>query len=219
MVVRRVQAESRTKRHIGTVDTLQVCPPSRSSHSSPRAADIQALAATLASAMADDPMIRWPMPDATPNEQQALFRAILEPYIELGVAWKLPDYSGGAAWLAPAAADRFAEIDESTRPAIYALTRDGGARYATFWDWLGSHLPEEPHWLLDVVAVRPEAQRRGLGRILIQHGLDLARAEGLPAFLETGNQANLPLYESLGFRVVDQQHAPDGGPTIWFMQT
>jgi hypothetical protein len=60
-----------------------------------RAADIQALAATLASAMADDPMIRWPMPHATPNEQQALFRAILEPYIELGVAWKLPECSGG----------------------------------------------------------------------------------------------------------------------------
>jgi len=60
-----------------------------------RAADLQALAATLARAMADDPMVRWPMPDSTPNDQEALFRAILEPYIELGVAWKLPAYSGG----------------------------------------------------------------------------------------------------------------------------
>ena len=51
------------------------------------------------------------------------------------------------------------------------------------------------------------------------HGLELARADGYPAFLETGNPRNVAYYQSLGFRIVDEQRAPDGGPTIWFMQT
>jgi hypothetical protein len=51
------------------------------------------------------------------------------------------------------------------------------------------------------------------------HGLDLARADGWPAFLETSTPRNVPFYRSLGFQVVDEQRAPDGGPMIWFMQT
>jgi ribosomal protein S18 acetylase RimI-like enzyme len=70
-----------------------------------------------------------------------------------------------------------------------------------------------------MVAVAPAAQGRGLGRILVRHGVERARADGCPAFLETGNPRNVPLYQSLGFQIVDEQRAPDGGPTIWFMQT
>lgn len=69
------------------------------------------------------------------------------------------------------------------------------------------------------MAVAPAAQGQGLGRALVTHGLDQARAEGSTAFLETGTPRNVPFYQSLGFQVVDQQQAPDGGPVIWFMQT
>jgi predicted N-acetyltransferase YhbS len=63
------------------------------------------------------------------------------------------------------------------------------------------------------------AQGRGLGRALVRHGLARARADGCPAFLETGTPRNVPFYESFGFQVVGEQQAPDGGPAIWFMQT
>ena len=51
------------------------------------------------------------------------------------------------------------------------------------------------------------------------HGLARARADGCPAFLETANPRTVPLYQSLGFQITGEQPAPDGGPTIWFMQT
>jgi GNAT superfamily N-acetyltransferase len=181
-------------------------------------ADLDAVVATLASAFASDVMIRWPMPEATLDDDRALFRAIMAPYLELGVVWKVGDSLGCAAWLPPAEAARFAEIEASTRPAINRLTSDAGARYAVFWDWLDSQLPEEPCWLLDLVGVRPDQQRRGIGRTLITHGIERAHAAGQPAFLETGNPSNVAGYESLGFRVVHQERAPDGGPMIWFMQ-
>ena len=182
-------------------------------------ADLPALVVTCAAAMSDDAMIRWPMPEATPAALRELFRAILAPYVEFGVLWKTGGCDGGAAWLPPRVAERFEEIEQSTRTAINPLTSDGGVRYAAFWDWLGAHLPAEPCWFLDLVAVAPAAQGRGLGRRLVMHGLGLARADGYPAFLETGNPRNVPYYQSLGFRIVDEQRAPDGGPMIWFMQT
>ena len=189
--------------------------------------DIGPLAAILSSAFATDVMIRWPMPDATPEELDSLFRAIIAPYFELGVAWKVSDPGGDpgggcvgfAAWLPPAEAARFAEIEITTRAAVYGLTRDNGARYSRFWDWIESNLPPEPCWLLDLVGVRPDVQGRGIGRSLIAHGTERAAAAGQPAFLETGNESNVALYESLGFRVVRHEQAPDDGPMIWFMQT
>ena len=182
-------------------------------------ADLAGLVVTFAAAFSDDAMIRWPMPEATPAMLQELWRVILAPYVESGVLWKIGGCDSGAAWLPPAVAARFAEIEQSTRAAINPLTGDDGARYAAFWDWLGAHLPGEPCWFLDAVAVAPAAQGRGLGRALVMHGVELARADGCPAFLETGTPRNVPFYQSLGFQVVDEQRAPDGGPMIWFMQT
>jgi GNAT superfamily N-acetyltransferase len=159
------------------------------------------------------------MPDATPAMLQELFRVILTPYVDVSVLWKIHGCDGGAAWLPPEVAERFAEIEQTTRAGIHPLTGDGGVRYAAFWDWLGAHLPAEPCWFLDLVAVAPTAQGRGLGRALVMHGVERARADGCPAFLETGTPRNVPFYESLGFQIVGEQRAPDGGPLIWFMQT
>lgn len=61
--------------------------------------------------------------------------------------------------------------------------------------------------------------RDGREGSLIEHGLDRARADGQPAFLETGTESNIGLYESLGFQVISQERAPDAGPMIGFMQT
>jgi ribosomal protein S18 acetylase RimI-like enzyme len=118
----------------------------------------------------------------------------------------------------PAEAERFREIEGPTRDLIRPLTDDGGARYDLFWDWLGGHVPDDPCWFLDILAVDANARGRGLGRHLIEHGLDRARADGSPAFLETSVQDNVALYQRFGFRVVRELEAPDGGPTIWFMR-
>jgi GNAT superfamily N-acetyltransferase len=182
-----------------------------------RPADVVPLSAMLASAFAADPMILWPMPGASAGQVRELFTLIMAPYVEFGAAWMTTDHAAAAAWLPPDLAARFDEIDAASRPAINRLCGDGGRRYAEFWDWLGSHLPSSC-WLLDVVGVRPQAQGRGLGRALVRHGLELAAADGQPAFLETGVESHVAFYESLGFEVTGRERAPGGGPVIWFMQ-
>ena len=176
----------------------------------------------FAEAFATDPMITWPLPPAAPlSDVLSLFSTIVhDAYGSMGAVSVAGEneVDGAAVWLPPEQAARFEEVEAATRPKIVPLTDDGGARYAAFWDWLGGHLPSEPCWFLDILAVRETARDRGLGSALVRHGLERAHAARLPAFLETAKPGNVPMYEHLGFRVVEESDAPDGGPTIWFLR-
>jgi GNAT superfamily N-acetyltransferase len=185
-------------------------------------AELDDVVRLFAEAFAGDPMITWPLPrDAPLEDVVTLFSIIIrDAYGPMQTVWVVGDerIDGAAVWLPPDDVVRFDEVESGTRPTIAALTDDGGARYATFWDWLGGHLPSEPCWFLDILAVRQAARGRGIASTSVRHGLRRAHAAGLPAFLETGNPANVPMYEHLGFRVVEQADAPNGGPTIWFLR-
>jgi GNAT superfamily N-acetyltransferase len=65
----------------------------------------------------------------------------------------------------------------------------------------GSLHPEEPHWYLPWMGVRPEAQGQGVGSALLARGLARADAEGLPAYLEATSRRNAALYARYGFEV------------------
>jgi GNAT superfamily N-acetyltransferase len=184
------------------------------------AADRAVVADVLADALVQEPMLTWPLPaGAGVDTMRAEFDVLVDLYLPLGVLFVAePDIAGVAAWLPPADAERFTELEPTTRNRIRPLTDDGGARYDSFWDWLGGHLPAEPCYFLDMVGVRAARRGRGVGRALIEHGLARAAADGAAAFLETGNPDNVPLYEHLGFRIVAAEDAPGGGPTVWFMR-
>jgi ribosomal protein S18 acetylase RimI-like enzyme len=53
------------------------------------------------------------------------------------------------------------------------------------------------------LAVDPTQQRRGIGRKLLQHGLDLAAKAGMDVFL-LATPAGKGLYESVGFRQIGE---------------
>lgn len=55
-----------------------------------------------------------------------------------------------------------------------------------------------------VLAVDPAHQRRGVGKMLIRHGLKLAAEAGKDAFL-LGTLEGRGLYQSVGFRDVGKQ--------------
>jgi GNAT superfamily N-acetyltransferase len=182
-------------------------------------ADVAQLANTFAAAFVDDPMIRWPMPPTFDLEAcERFFAVLVGDYIDLKVIWLLEDGLAAAAWLDPVATAKFGEYDLKTRELINPMTDDNGERYGKFWDWLGSHIGDDPCWFLDMLAVHPTRQRQGLGGALLRHGLALAERDGLPAILETSQRANVAYYQAYGFELVDEATSPDGGPPIWFMR-
>ena len=185
-------------------------------------AELDDVVRLFAEAFAADPMITWPLPPGAPRDDVvSLFSIIVhEAYGPMNAVWVVGDerVDGAAVWLPPDQVSRFEEVEAATRPKIATLTDDGGVRYAMFWDWLGGHLPGEPCWFLDILGVQRAARGRGIASALVRHGLERAHTAGVGAFLETGNPNNVPMYEHLGFRVVEHSDAPGGGPTIWFLR-
>jgi len=181
------------------------------------------VAGVMGRGFVDDPMMRWSVggdvTDVRRLEERytAYFRVVNPQNVEEGWMWETQDGTGAAVWLPPDATAEFAKADEATRPAIAALTDDGGMRNSRFWDWLNSHIPDEPLWFLDQIAVEPARQGEGIGRALIEHGLAMSQAAGQGAYLETGNPRNVAYYERFGFRTQHEGDAPGSGPHIWFM--
>jgi GNAT superfamily N-acetyltransferase len=74
-----------------------------------------------------------------------------------------------------------------------------------------------PHWYLGYLGTRRDRQGEGLGSQLLRTVLAGADTDGVPAYLESSNERNLPLYERSGFRVIAEVQALGHGPTIWRM--
>lgn len=76
----------------------------------------------------------------------------------------------------------------------------------------------KPLWHLDSVAIEPGGRGRGISSALIEFALEQVRESGVAIVLETGTPRNVPLYERLGFKVVEEADSPEGGPHVWFMR-
>ncbi len=74
--------------------------------------------------------------------------------------------------------------------------------------------PRAPHCYLQMLAVAPPHQRRGLGSALLSTLLRQADDADLPVCLETGNAANLSFYARHGFDIHHVSHLSEG-LTLW----
>lgn len=169
-------------------------------------------------AFRDDPVTRWTVGGrSTAHVVAALAKAL---YLRAGFGHVSEGGEGGALWLPPGAART---VDAWTSLALGArILRLGGVgalRRALAADAaVAAWTPEESHFYLFAIAVRPGAQRRGLGRALMETALARCDAEGAPAHLECSREANLGFYERLGFAVRGRIELARGGPPLWLMR-
>jgi GNAT superfamily N-acetyltransferase len=178
------------------------------------------LAPVFGRAFVDEPMMLWPMGlrGDVVDRLTRCFAYFLEEALEHDLVWEVDGGKGAAVWMAASQPEAWETDHPWHQPRIIELTDDGGHRYQAFWEWVESRTPAEPLWLLDSIAVDPDAQGRGLGSALISDGLIRAYESGVGAFLSTGTRRNVAIYERCGFRVVEHVDAPGGGPHTWFMR-
>ena len=174
------------------------------------------IAAMMGRAFVAEPFMLWAFGDHGDLAARfgRFFESLDASFVESGMLWEAGDSLGAAVWIPPGGphgADhaRVRTIDE------LAANPD---RCSKFWEWVGSKTADEPMWVLDHVGVDPGHQGGGIGSALVELGLARARENGVAAYLEAGNPRNVPYYERLGFKVVEEADAPDGGPHVWFMR-
>lgn len=175
--------------------------------------DRGAISRTLAAAFAVDPVVRWLMPN--PGRDARMFRVLAG---QLHAAPGCADVAvengcvvGAALWDPP---------DHRVRPgqALIGLSRlltamrwSGFRRGAVLESAFTKARPVQSFWYLAQLGAAPPGQ--GVGSALLEHRL--ASITG-PAYLESSNQRNLPLYQRFGFEEIQEISLPDG-PTLWTM--
>jgi GNAT superfamily N-acetyltransferase len=181
--------------------------------------DVDVLARVLARAFDDDPISEFLFPDAR-RRQRALpryFSILLRPaFLPSGEVWTDGDACGSAMWTPPT------QRRPSTRdllrfaPLVPVLGRRLPQAISTM-QAVERHHPRTPHWYLAVLGTDPPRQGRGVGSALLGPVLERCDADGLPAYLESSKERNVPFYARHGFRVTTTIDLPGGGPRLWLM--
>lgn len=175
--------------------------------------DIRAEAATsvVTLAFATDPVARWTYPD--PDQYLEYFPRFIKAFagrsFEEGTAYLAPDFAGAALWLKPGVSPNEDEllglVWESTASEVQ---KD----LFPMFEQMAAFHPKYPHWYLPMIGVEPGRQGTGVGSALLQHSLANCDADGMPAYLESSNPKNIPLYERFGFEVIGTIKAGDAPP-------
>lgn len=181
--------------------------------------DEAAVAHIIAAAFHNDPVGAWLIPDE--DRRRRLFPEVFRWYFRAYLAHDETHVNaagtGAALWL-PAGRELFAGEAEGARfmSALAELVGPDAGRMAVMEDAFTAHLPSEPHLHLQLLAVVPEAQGRGIGSALMAEVLERADREGTAAYLEATSNRNRALYERHGFEYRGPIAIP-GGPTLHAM--
>jgi ribosomal protein S18 acetylase RimI-like enzyme len=162
-------------------------------------AEAERAIAVLTLAFGTDPAARWSFAD--PVRYLAHFPAVVRAFggkaFAHGTGSHVDGFAGAALWLPPGVGpDEEALLAIMRQSVPEALQKD---LFAVF-EQMGSYHPGEPHWYLPMIGVDPTQQRKGHGSALLRHALDRCDRDHLPAYLESSNPANVPLYRRHGFQ-------------------
>jgi ribosomal protein S18 acetylase RimI-like enzyme len=176
--------------------------------------DLPAMIDTLARAFSDDPVWGgWAFPDRERAEaQRALFFGLwVEMALRYDFVWVTPGCEAVASWFPPGTGE---DTPEDYARLVRLAHENLGGHAATFLagqELIEKSRPAEPrHYYLSIIGTDPAHRGRHLGRTLLDLGLAVVDREGLPAYLESTNRANLPLYGSRGFRRIGSYALPEG---------
>lgn len=184
-------------------------------------AEYKQLAGVLARAFEADPMAAHLFRDPARRlaDVEQMFGMFLRRiYLPQQECYTVAGLKGGALWLPPGKYPASARQQLSLLPGfirLFGLLRTP-AVFRDIDHMEKMHPKEEPHWYLAFLGVEPSEQGKGLGGALLRPVLNRCDAEGVPAWLETSNERNLPLYERHGFQVVSECDIPNG-PHFWGM--
>jgi len=127
---------------------------------------------------------------------------------------------GVSAWLPPGGypqpvATQLAQIPGSFR----TLARRPRAMIDvnTYLTAIAKAHPKEAHWYLYLLVADPEAQRRGVGALLLGDVLPTVDEQGVGSYLETQKLDNLAYYRRFGYEHRDTLTPVTNGPPLYTM--
>ena len=179
------------------------------------------MAASLCEAFADDPGMSWIWPHRADRMRRLpdFFNGLVPGAVANGVAFRSERSDAVSLWRMPGRIEpQPSELVHAGPLMAQAFTAEAGRRSQLMRTAIKARQPTGyPWWYLQFIGVRPSAQGTGLGGAAVRAGLGLARAEGLPVWVEVMNPENLGYYHHVGFETAEEFDIPDAGPHVWAM--
>jgi hypothetical protein len=182
-------------------------------------ADAGPIAASLARAFYDDPVMEFLIPEEASRQRRVgvFFEVALTiQHLPQGSVYTDTDRAGGAMWDPPGHWKmRFGQILRGSPKMITAFGRKV-PRALRVLSTIEREHPRAPHWYLAVLGTDPVHQGKGVGSSLLAPVLDRCDHDGTGAYLESSKHSNIAFYRRHGFEVTGEIVLP-GGPTVWPM--
>ena len=178
-------------------------------------ADRHRATSTLMLAFANDPIVRWLLPDT--NVYIEYWPRIIDAFagnaFGSGTAHEVAAFAGVALWFPPGVGSD----DAAFSALLEEVATDSNRRDLDgFFGQMGDLHSTFDHWYLPLAGVDPPAQGRGLGSSLINHTLETCDRQGLPAYLEATAPRNRDMYARHGFDEIGVIQEGDS-PPLWRM--
>ena len=178
------------------------------------------MAAQMARTFLDDPVTSYIFRNEARREAalRAYFGTQMKAdYLPFGGCYTAEGYAGSAIW-APAGKPLQTVLAGMLTmlpvlPYVVANMRTTFRLLAL----MESKHPRQPHWYLASLGTAVEQQGKGVGGALMRPVLTHCDAEGIPCYLESSKERNVPFYRRHGFEVVEEVPLPADGPTLWTM--
>lgn len=181
--------------------------------------ETELMADILADSFSKDPIMNWVIP--APQLYRNFFRLIIDQiFLPRGIVHLEQGERGAGLWLPPGEKFNIPPglgivglmtrllLSKGPRPLMRI------PQQAKLFD---RHHPTEPHYHLLFVGCRQADQGRGVGSALLKRGIRICDEQRMPAYLESSNELNVPLYQRHGFEIIAQERLPGNGPKAWFM--
>lgn len=181
------------------------------------APDIEGITAVLVQAFHDDPVMLYIFRKGPAKKSRAFFTSDAKRSLTKGALYTTAGGppQGAAIWMAPGEWKIGGLELLGQLPMLFQIGTDTPRALALLSQVEKVH-PEEPHWYLGVLGTAPEHQGTGVGSALIRPVLQKCDAEGVPAYLESSKESNIPFYERHRFKVTSEINIKNG-PNIWPM--
>lgn len=170
----------------------------------------------LCRAFADDPHIRWFIGQRANGATQVAYRRFFRLLLAAPGHLIMSADRQGLAWYLPPGSD----MPWVLQMRLFASMLSVHGFFAVPKGLRLLHLkrcrPARPHYWLQLLAVQPEAQGRGVGTELVREMQLIASASGHPIYLETGLARNREFYERRGFNLLQELVLCDG-LRLWSM--
>ncbi len=177
--------------------------------------DAQAIAEMLGRAFLDDPLTCFLLPDESrrPAKMPRLFKLMFKLGLPYGACDVTGGYEAAALWRPPGQWNiPFHQYITNGREFL-GVFGASALRVMSAMDTIEKRHPKEPHYYLQAIGTDPARQGKGFGGIAMRRHLAVADAKGLPAYLESSKEKNIPIYQSFGFEVTGEIPIP-GGPVM-----